>query len=146
MIMKIQKIFSEIDTGEKLYAVLMNEDEYKLYSDEKSNGGLSTAGKLGVAAGAGAIGLSGMRAGSEIRHGLDKFATMTQNVASKTGTVLKDGQFVGTNAQRAMDLQKRAGSMIGKSTAKSLVKPGLVGLAGAGLLAGSMMMGKKDNN
>ena len=31
--MEIQKIFSEIDTDERIYSVLMNEDEYKLYSE-----------------------------------------------------------------------------------------------------------------
>ena len=31
--MEIQKIFSEIDTDEKLYSVLMSEDEYSLYSE-----------------------------------------------------------------------------------------------------------------
>ena len=109
----------------------------KLFSEEdNNNGGLSTAGKLGVVTGAGAMGLSGIGIGSRIQNGIDKFNTMTKNVASKTGT----------NAQRAADLQKRAGSMIGKSTARSLVKPGLIGLAGAGLMAGSMMMGKKENN
>ena len=29
-IMKIQKIFSEVETGEKLYSVLMSEEEYKI--------------------------------------------------------------------------------------------------------------------
>jgi hypothetical protein len=119
----------------------------KLFSEEdNNNGGLSTAGKLGVVTGAGAMGLSGIGIGSRIQNGIDKFNTMTKNVASKTGTVYQDGLFVGSNAQRAADLQKRAGSMIGKSTARSLVKPGLIGLAGAGLMAGSMMMGKKENN
>ena len=31
--MEIQKIFSEIETGEKLYSVLMTEDELALFSD-----------------------------------------------------------------------------------------------------------------
>jgi hypothetical protein len=118
----------------------------KLFSEEDNNGGLSTAGKLGVATGAGVMGLSGIGIGSRIQNGMDKFNTMTQNVASKTGTIFKEGQFVGANAQRAADLQKRAGSMISKGTARSLVKPGLIGLAGTGLMIGSMMMGKKENN
>ena len=33
--MEIQKIFSEIETGEKLYSILMSEEELTLFSDRK---------------------------------------------------------------------------------------------------------------
>ena len=35
--MKITKIYSEVETGEKLYSVLMSEEEYVIFSDNKKS-------------------------------------------------------------------------------------------------------------
>lgn len=71
--MKIQKIFSEINTNEKLYSVLMNEDELALFSNilEDNKKELTTA-----AIGSGLIGgeaaLSNKNSRIALRKGLRK--------------------------------------------------------------------------
>ena len=54
--MKITKIYSEVETGEKLYSVLMSAEEYNLFSEHKDY-----KKELGVAAVGGTLGTAGYR-------------------------------------------------------------------------------------
>ena len=72
--MEIQKIYSEIDTEERLYSVLMTEEEYRLFSKENDNinPALAVAGS-GTALTLGTIGASNFKFNNAAKKKLDKY-------------------------------------------------------------------------
>ena len=104
--MEIQKIFSEIDTDEKLYSVLMTEEELALFSEaiEDENNTATkidrvskTVGKVGLGvagAGAGALALgSGLAysGGRAAGKSIGKMAQGAEGVAIKGGKRILGG-------------------------------------------------------
>ena len=171
--MEIQKIFSDMYDEERIYSVLMNEDEIALFSDlceylysddETSKKKLSTGAKVGLGvAGAGlgtAAGIYGAnKAGKALMSKAEKLAADHANLINmaKSGTLTKKEQEVADKLIKSIDRRTKAGQIlaypgekvaVGYGKAASAVKSGYGKAAGAvksgyGKAAGAIKAHKK---
>ena len=148
--MEIQKIFSEIDTDERLYSVLMSEEELSLYSEmietlyseeeeSQKSSGLKKAGKAALIGGSAAA-LAGRIGDNVIAHKVLKNAASKYGV-KRVGAGLnqKSAHEVGNIAIKAIKRNKGFKA----ATGAHIIGSG-VALAGAGMLAANKIKNKKN--
>ena len=145
--MEIQKIFSEIDTDERLYSVLMSEEELSLYSEmietlyseeeeSQKSSGLKKAGKVALIGGSAAA-LAGGIGGTAIVHKVAKDAANKYGVA---GLSQKSTHEIGKIATKAVKQNKGF-----KAAKRATIIGSGIALAGAGMLAANKIKNNKDN-
>lgn len=133
--MEIQKIYSEIDTDEKIYSVLMSEDELALFSEiqkEKDDTKLKLSNRLNILG----YKLSGKRGRDYDRAVLEGDTKKVLKHDAKDAAI---GTGVGSLGAAAIGayLKKGEGK---KAMLKAAGKSGAVG-AGLGALAGATYLG-----
>ena len=160
--MEIQKIFSDMYDEERIYSVLMNEDEIALFSDlceylysddETSKKKLSTGAKVGLGvAGAGlgtAAGIYGAnKAGKALMSKAEKLAADHANLINmaKSGTLTKKEQEVADKLIKSIDRRTKAGQILaypGEKVAVGYGKAAGAVKSGYGKAAGAIKAHKK---
>lgn len=157
--MEIQKIFSEIDTDERLYSVLMSEEELSLYSEmietlyseeeeSQKSSGLKKAGKAALIGGSAAA-LAGGIGENVIAHKVAKNAASKYGV-ERVGAGLKQ-QFYGIGKKLAREVGDIATKALKQNKGfKAAKRADIIGsgvaLAGAGMLAANKIKNKKNKD
>ena len=151
--MEIQKIFSEIDTDERLYSVLMSEEELSLYSEmietlyseeeSQKSSGLKKAGKAALIGGSAAA-LAGGIGENVIAHRMAASKYGVERVGAGLsqqfyGIGKKSAHEVGNIATKALKQNKGF-----KAAKRADIIGSGVALAGAGMLAANKIKNKKN--